>query len=140
MFLEAVLQREPGSQQGTPGTLRMGGRFIAFTLELPWRDNQTNVSCIPAGSYFCRPYRSRKFGDVWLLEHVDGRSAILTHRGNWAGAADLGYRTDSWGCILLGLGRGAIAGQRAVLRSRPAMNKMRRFLGRQPFWMEVRDA
>lgn len=38
------------SDQGTMGLL-MAPSFSCYTLELPWRDNQRNISCIPESEY-----------------------------------------------------------------------------------------
>lgn len=80
------------------------GYFVAFdnlsklydgrTLELPWRDNQVRVSCIPAGSYWCVKHTSPKFGRCFWVRDVPGRSEILIHPGN--------FHTDLLGCIAPG--------------------------------------
>ena len=36
------------------GKLYCSGEFIAHTLELPWKDNEKSISCIPQGNYKCR--------------------------------------------------------------------------------------
>lgn len=77
----------------TLGRLRCGD-FRCFTLELPWMDNQRNVSCIPAGTYWAKLFESPRFGTVVLLEDVPGRSMIEIHAGN--------YTRDIEGCILVG--------------------------------------
>ena len=38
------------SDHGTEGILFFR-HFSCFTMELPWRENQRNISCIPAGIY-----------------------------------------------------------------------------------------
>src|SRR5699024_10790817 len=47
---------------GTNGTLLLRGAPICHTIELPWRGNRTNVSCIPAGRYRLRRTWSQRFG------------------------------------------------------------------------------
>lgn len=64
------------------------------TLELPWRDNQRRLSCIPKGVYKARKHKSPKFGDSLWLQDVSDRSEILIHRGN--------FYYDILGCILIG--------------------------------------
>ena len=52
---------------------------------------------------------------LYFLLRVPGRSAIiLGHYGNWAGDDELGYRTRSLGCILLGRKRAVLARQDAI--------------------------
>lgn len=99
------------------------GRTDLFlrSLELPWRDNARNISCIPAGTYRCTWHKSPRFGWTYWVRNVPDRSGILFHAGNWAGDTSHGYRTHSWGCILLGRRRGMLKGQQAVLASRLAV-------------------
>lgn len=69
--------------------------FEATTLELPWRDNQKAVSCIPSESIYTVTKRySPKYKDHWLIESVPGRSYILIHAGN--------KHDHTKGCVLLG--------------------------------------
>jgi len=51
-----------------------------FVLELPWRNNQKRVSCIPAGIYTCRREPSSKNKDwkeAFFVLDVPGRSDII---------------------------------------------------------------
>lgn len=107
------------SSAGTFGVLRMDGEVFCVTLEPPDRGNLPEVSCIPVGEYDCRRVESPSFGATYEIGGVPGRSHILFHQGNVA--------TDTRGCVLLGRGFGVVAGERAVLRSRPAF---REFLAR----------
>jgi len=67
---------------GTNGKLEYEGKFICNTIELPWKNNETKVSCIPEGKYFIRKRYSKKF--QWHLEifNVKNRSLILFHPAN----------------------------------------------------------
>ena len=67
---------------GTNGKLECDGKLICNTIELPWKMNETKVSCIPQGKYFIRKRYSRKF--KWHLEvyDVQNRSLILFHPAN----------------------------------------------------------
>ncbi|WP_396187198.1 DUF5675 family protein [Flavobacterium sp.] len=67
---------------GTNGKLECEGKLICNTIELPWKNNETKVSCIPEGKYFIRKRYSKKF--QWHLEIVDvkNRSLILFHPAN----------------------------------------------------------
>jgi hypothetical protein len=69
---------------GTNGKLECEGKLICNTIELPWKMNETKVSCVPEGKYFIRKRYSRKF--QWHLEVVDvkNRSLILFHPANTA--------------------------------------------------------
>ena len=67
---------------GTNGILMCEGKKICYTIELPWKNNEKSVSCIPEGRYFIKKRYSQKF--KWHLEVVDvkNRSYILFHPAN----------------------------------------------------------
>ncbi len=67
---------------GTNGKLECEGKFICYTIELPWKENEKRVSCIPEGKYFIKKRCSNKF--KWHLEvtNVVNRSLILFHPAN----------------------------------------------------------
>ena len=67
---------------GTNGILECEGKLICKTIELPWKNNETKVSCIPEGKYFIRKRYSKKF--QWHLEisNVENRNLILFHPAN----------------------------------------------------------
>ena len=67
---------------GTNGKLECEGKFICCTIELPWKENEKRVSCIPEGKYLLRKRYSRKF--QWHIEvvGVKDRSLILLHPAN----------------------------------------------------------
>ncbi len=69
---------------GTNGKLEINGVFICCTIELPWKDNQVRVSCIPEGKYFISKRYSAKY--KWHLEVKDvlNRKCILFHPANHA--------------------------------------------------------
>ena len=68
--------------EGTNGKLECEGKLICKTIELPWKNNETKVSCIPEGKYFIKKRYSNKF--KWHLEVLDvkNRSLILFHPAN----------------------------------------------------------
>lgn len=91
------LRRINDGPYGTHGALIAGNDFIWTTLERSWEDNKPDISCIPQGKYLCARVNSPKFGSTFEVTAVDGRFAILFHKGNLA-------NPDSHGCILLGTG------------------------------------
>jgi len=77
--------------------------FICKTLELPWLDNERNISCIPEGHYNVVPRNSPKYGNhLHILEVID-RSLILIHPANFVGSDNprTGH-SDLKGCIAIG--------------------------------------
>lgn len=133
----ATLIREPDDAQGTYGKLRLPDGTEFFTLELPWRGNATGASCIPPGTYKVAIRNSPKFGRIYEVMNVPGRTAILIHSGNVAGDKSAGYNSHVEGCILLGLNKGNVGGQKAVQQSRAAVAQFMEKMGGQPFTMSV---
>ncbi|PRY38459.1 hypothetical protein CLV58_109186 [Spirosoma oryzae] len=85
---------------GTNGSLTDGMREISKTIELPWKDNQPRISCIPEGTYPVVIYNSPKHGPSLLLKKVPGRSMIEVHSANWAMGKDgTGKTPQLLGCI-----------------------------------------
>lgn len=68
--------------------------FRCFTLELPWRNNERRVSCIPAGHYKIVHRTSPRFNDHLHILGVDERSLILIHQANFVRQLE--------GCIAVG--------------------------------------
>jgi hypothetical protein len=67
---------------GTNGKLECEGKTICNTIELPWKNNERKVSCVPEGKYFLEKRYSAKF--KWHIEvkNVANRSGILFHPAN----------------------------------------------------------
>jgi hypothetical protein len=98
MELELFRTYDP---EGTNGELKL---VVCNTIELPWLQNQRNISCIPEGRYELRKRFIKKFGLHLLVVDVPDRSWILIHPANDA-------KTQLKGCIasvtqLTGPGKG----------------------------------
>ena len=136
--LELTLQREPSTDDGTFGVLRLPDGSSFLSLELPWRDNQTAQSCIPPGTYKCAKRQTTKHGFAYEVKSVPGRSGILIHAGTTAGDPKMGKKADSAGCILLGLGRNTRAsGQKGITESQAAMKAFYEKMQDLPFTLRV---
>ena len=131
-----ILSRFIFDDQGTFGRL---GPW--FTGELPWRNNASLISCIPAGKYRVVWAPSpRLHKNTYRILGVPNREGILVHSCNFLGDRSLGYRCQLLGCIALGERLGVMEGQRAILVSRPAVRAFEDLMKRQPFELEIRDA
>ena len=66
-------------------TIATGGQSLSLqTLELPWKYNQPNISCIPPGVYAFEKWYSPTFKTTVIrLLHVPERSNILIHPANF---------------------------------------------------------
>jgi hypothetical protein len=135
----AVLTRSPSTDDGTFGVLQIDGQTL-HTTELPWRDNTTGASCIPPGSYRCEIVQSPKFGRVYGLRDVPGRSNILIHAANYGGDAAKGLRCELLGCIAPCMVHGQLNGQMAGLQSKAALSELMAWGGGEPFELEIRNA
>lgn len=93
-----ALKREQNSTVQTLGTITVMESdtqlFSCKSLELPWLNNNQNVSCIPTGVYKVIKRYSDKYGNHFHVQNVPNRSEILIHSGN--------YFTQTRGCILVG--------------------------------------
>ena len=132
-MLKAILQRQKDDGKCTTGRFHIG--YHAFhTIERPWLDNKPRISCIPAGKYRCVPHNWQesdkfRFKQVWRLENVPNRSAILIHSANLVG--------DVIGCIGVGTHIGKIGDETAVLNSRFAIQELRDTIGNNSFEIEI---
>jgi len=114
---QVYLYRTDKTAKGVFGVMVMDNQAIALTCEDPWNDNKTGVSCVPEGSYECVPHFGAKYKNVWRLENVQGRSAILIHNGN--------THENTRGCILVGNKFGILAGTPGILNSKKTLDKLR---------------
>lgn len=94
--MRTVLQRLTQSDNGTFGVWINDDRPLFATLELPWKDNQKDISCVPAGTYHVAITFSNHFQkDVFLLSGVPNRDNVEIHVGNTV--------KDILGCIIVGM-------------------------------------
>lgn len=98
----------------THGKLMIDEQFIAFAIELPWRENRKRISCIPEGTYTMRKRYSAKHKWHYIIENVPNRSLILFHPANHAQKELLGCIAPVTKIIKEGIGE----------QSRKAMQKL----------------
>lgn len=112
-----ILRRLHTSKHGTVGVISYNKNEI-YTLELPWKNNASNISCIPSGNYTSRLYKHPVKGRVFTVDNVPQRYGILIHIGN--------YLSQTHGCILVGDAlREWPDGEINLVRSRDAMDRLR---------------
>lgn len=139
----ATLSRGPSTDEGTFGRLVCGDGPELVSLELPWRDNKPQASSIPPGFYRCELVDSPKFGRVYGVQNVKGRSHILIHAANFAGDTANGWKSELLGCIAPALKAGVLKpqngpAQRAGISSREALSRLMEWAGGEPFELEIR--
>jgi hypothetical protein len=83
--------------------------FQCVTLELPYKNNASQISCIPAGSYICKKVSASHIPYKHIsVTNVPNRDGICIHCGNYAALTILeiqeGKHPDILGCVLTGNG------------------------------------
>lgn len=94
-----ILLRDIRTQKQTKGQLfvlneNADEMFSCFTLELPWRNNAQEISCIPEDRYKVKKRWSKKYGWHLHILGVPGRDLILIHEANFV--------RQLLGCIAVG--------------------------------------
>ena len=112
--MKLTLKRNDTLEDGTDGKIKLPSGLIVYTLELPWKENQDNISCIPYGIYICKKIKSPKFGVCYEVLNVPNREKILIHWGN--------FLKDILGCIEIGLVKGKNKKEDAVYKSKDAFD------------------
>lgn len=140
-----TIERGVSTDEGTFGVASIGN-ISWHSLELPWRDNLPNLSCVPPGVYRASIVHSPHFGrDLYLLQGVPGRSDVEIHPANWAGDVQKGYHSDLKGCLsvaeeigyLTPPGRSDLL-QMALERSTPAFDALMALTGRADIEVDIR--
>src|SRR5689334_12867772 len=105
MEMNLILTRDTTGLQGTFGVLAVDAQHIYQTVEEPWMANQSDISCIPAGTYTVLWCDHPKHGLCYQVQDVPVRSSILIHTANYGGSVADGFKSDLEGCIGLGKNR-----------------------------------
>lgn len=94
-----IYKRTYGSETATMGHYYYLGKRIMSILEPPWKYNETDVSCIPSGTYICKlqehvQENGNRYPAYQIMEAPD-RTNIEIHIGNKV--------SDTHGCQIEGL-------------------------------------
>lgn len=125
------------SKEPTLGVLLVNGLPEFVTLELPWRNNIRELSCIPVGSYACKRRSASLMitaglGETFEVLDVPNRSDILIHVGNTV--------KDLRGCIAVGAAYGGFDSYKGVANSRAAFKRLMEMLeGKDEISLEIVD-
>lgn len=79
--MELILARQY-FPTGTNGYVFSGEQLVCFAIELPWRANERDVSCVLEGRFEVEKRYSVKYGWHLALKDVEGRDVILFHAAN----------------------------------------------------------
>lgn len=137
-----LLTRFKDDTKQTLGTITVDAGneiFVCKTMELPWKNNERSVSCIPPGKYPVQWTRSNRLSavkghDVFTYEvfNVPNRGGIRMHAAN--------YAHELKGCIALGAAHKDINadGNLDVIHSGATMRRFSDLLRREDFLLRVR--
>lgn len=96
--IEIYRSKKLSTLEATYGSLAFNGILVAYTVELPWKDNIPGKSCIPEGKYELHPHDSLKHPLVVSFHNpllnvyaepvlvpagVHGRTDCLIHSANF---------------------------------------------------------
>lgn len=118
-----LITRFAYTPMGTFSRLTMDG-FRCYFVEPPWRNNKTNISCIPEGWYKMKLRASNKVQQVtkgrhtkgWEICNVADRTFVMIHPGN--------TEDDSDACLCPGEELGFIYNKWAVTNSQNTFDKL----------------
>lgn len=128
--MQIILQRLLMNDKGTLGIMLLDGKPLFTTLELPWKNNQINISCIPAGIYKATYIFSEKFQkSLFILHNVPGRNAVEIHIGNTV--------VDTHGCVLIGMEFSL--SEFAIVNSKLAFDNFMFMTPKEGFTLTIKD-
>jgi len=126
-----ILKRNEDDGTQTLGEIMFNGQKLC-TLELAYKDNKSNISAIPKGTYDVKYTFSPKFMRyTYEVLKVPNRSGIRIHSGN--------YFNQIQGCILLGNGYKDINGDKKldVVNSKLSINAFEKAMQYKPFKLTI---
>ena len=118
---------------GTFGTLYIPGGSLV-TVECPWYDNQTSVSCIPEGRYRLERDTFKEQYDNFKLMNVPNRTDIEIHIANRA--------SELRGCIAVGTEFTVVESEFGVGGSKVAMDvfmESMSVVGHDTIWIRTKE-
>lgn len=93
--MKVFIKRFSDDGKQTLGNLSIeGAEFNCATIELPYKDNQRRISCIPKGRYTVVKRVSPKYGNHFHITNVPNRDWVLIHSAN--------FSSQLLGCISVG--------------------------------------
>ena len=125
----------------TLGQMTLENGTVFHTMERPWLNNQSQVSCIPEGVYKLALRDSSVVNRTthgshpkgWEVTDVPNRTFIMIHIAN--------FPHELMGCIGIGMRHGILDNEMAVLQSATAFELfMLALAGRDEWYLEIKGA
>lgn len=129
---KVTLTRYETGPEGTYSNVITDSGYAVYGMELPWKGNKANESCIPDGTYECAIVQSPKFGKVYEIKNVPDRTNVLAHPANWI--------RQLLGCLALGRAVGLVLGIKGLMSSKDAIEGFMADLDGEPFTLTVKWA
>ena len=127
-----TLKRDLDTGKETLGTLTCGD-FICNTLERPWKNNLSNISCIPTGKYLVeKSFSPKLLKTTYEIKNVPRRSGIRFHSSS--------FWTDLKGCIALGSGYANLNNdkEKDLINSRITIKKFEDYMKNNSFFLVIK--
>lgn len=151
---------DPGNNEGNISNFILfdseGGSILLsiLVMELAWRENKPDFSCIPLGKYPLKwmysPHHQRNIYHVMGIQGRDlnGQPAnVEVHSGNYAGDTTLNnpltgrpYLSNLLGCMMVGDSKGMMNSQLAILNSKVTLDKFEELMNQEDAIIEVVEA
>ena len=131
MMNKLFLFRCPSRSYGTFGTLVLPeDRRCYSTLELPWKDNKKDESCVPSGDYEIEYTQSPSHGTYsYEILDVPGRTGIRFDIANRI--------SELLGCVAVGMNIGHDGTDRYIEDSRIAIKSIERLLNYEKSMLRI---
>ena len=142
-MITATLVRSQSTDDGTFGKFTLSTGESWCCLELPWKDNHPQTSCILPGpgdtaTYTVKTINSPKHGNpTYQVQDVPNRSMVEIHSANFAGDESKGLHCQLLGCIALGKSIGILEDQQALLNSKVAVKEFMDILNGEVFELTI---
>ena len=124
-----IIRIEENFNYGTFGMLLVNTKSFCVSLEPPDLLNALNASSIPAQQYMVEMFESPKYGWVYEIKNVPGRTNCLFHAGN------VDEHTE--GCILIARKFGVLGDDRGILCSGETLTEFHNTLNFEPFHLTI---
>lgn len=109
-----LIRIEESYHHGSFGVWIINSQVFCLTLEPRDEENKISKSSIPVQQYICKRVQSPKYGEVFEVKDVPGRTHVLIH---W-----LNFDDQTEGCVGLGTQYGQIGNRKCILNSKEAFN------------------
>lgn len=124
-----IIRVEESFRFGTFGVVLIDTTAFCVSLEPRDEENASNISSIPAQQYLCSIVDSPKYGLVYEILNVPGRTHCLWHAGNVV--------ENTEGCVIVARKFGLLGERRAVLNSGDTLVQFMKIMNGEDFHLTI---